>query len=91
VLPFDYDDLCVERIDPGRSFLERSTMLSCPQVGTRGEVLQPLEDCVTELTDRVSFVPRLPRAARAHRGRYRPRSSDTAIGAWERFFSTDRR
>ena len=27
VLPFDYDDLCIERLDPGRSFLERSTML----------------------------------------------------------------
>jgi len=28
VLPVDYDDLRLERIEPGRGFLERSTMLS---------------------------------------------------------------
>jgi ligand-binding SRPBCC domain-containing protein len=89
VLPFDYDDLCVERIDPGRSFLERSTMLSARR-WEHERVLQPLEDGVTELTDRVSFVPRLPRAARAHRAviaaifRHRHRRL-------ERFFSSDRR
>ena len=28
LIPFDYDDLGLERIEPGRGFLERSTMLS---------------------------------------------------------------
>jgi hypothetical protein len=28
VVPFDYDDLCVERLDPGRRFRECSTMLT---------------------------------------------------------------
>jgi len=66
VIPFDYDDLCVERIDPGRGFLERSTMLSARR-WEHERTLQPLEEGGTCLTDRVAFVPRLPRTSPAHR------------------------
>ena len=54
VLPFDYDDLGLAELEPGRRFLERSTMLSMRRwehertVAARGE-----GEC--EVSDRVSF------------------------------------
>ena len=66
VVPFDYDDLCVERIDPGCGFVERSTMLSARR-WEHERTLQPLANGGTRLADRVSFVPRLPGTARLHR------------------------
>jgi ligand-binding SRPBCC domain-containing protein len=86
VLPFDYDDLCVERIDMGRGFLERSTMLSARR-WEHERTLQPLKDGGTRLTDRVAFVPRLRQTARAHRAviaaifRHRHRRLERAFGA----------
>jgi hypothetical protein len=67
VIPFDYDDLCIERIDLGRGFLENSTMLSA-RSWQHERTLQALDNGGTMLTDRVCFVPRLPATARAHRG-----------------------
>jgi ligand-binding SRPBCC domain-containing protein len=66
VVPFDYDDLCVVRLDPGRGFLERSKMLSA-RVWEHERTLAPLEDGGTRVTDRVSFEPRVPGTARLHR------------------------
>jgi ligand-binding SRPBCC domain-containing protein len=66
VVPIDYDDLCIERLDPGSGFLERSTMLSA-RTWEHERTLQPLVDGVTQVTDRVRFVPRLPGSARVHR------------------------
>jgi ligand-binding SRPBCC domain-containing protein len=66
LIPFDYDDLCVERLDPGRGFLERSKMLSA-RVWEHERTLHPRADGGTQLTDRVSFVPRLPGTVRVHR------------------------
>jgi ligand-binding SRPBCC domain-containing protein len=66
VIPFDYDDLCIERIDPGRGFLERSKMLSA-RSWEHERTLQPLEDGGTCLTDRVAFAPRIAGTARIHR------------------------
>ena len=66
VVPFDYDHLCIERIEPGSGFLERSTMLSA-RTWEHERTLRPLEDGGTLLTDRVAFVPRLPGTARGHR------------------------
>ena len=37
VMPVDYDDLGLERIEPGRGFLERSTMLTPAALGTRAD------------------------------------------------------
>ena len=66
VIPFDYDDLCIERIDPGRGFLERSKMLSA-RSWEHERTLHPLEDGGTRLTDRVTFAPRIAGTARIHR------------------------
>lgn len=65
-IPFDYDDLRMERLDPGRGFLERSTMLSA-RTWEHERTLERLPAGGTRLTDRVAFVPRLPLTARAHR------------------------
>jgi ligand-binding SRPBCC domain-containing protein len=66
LFPFDYDDLCVERLDPGRGFLERSTMLSA-RVWEHERTLEPLDGGGTRVTDRVRFEPRVPGTARLHR------------------------
>jgi ligand-binding SRPBCC domain-containing protein len=65
ILPFDYDDLLIERLDPGRGFLERSKMLSA-RVWEHERTLEELPNGDTLLTDRVDFLPRLPGTARAH-------------------------
>ena len=66
VLPVDYDELCVERLDVGHSFLERSKMLSAP-VWEHERTLEPLDGGRTRLVDRVSFVPRIRWTASIHR------------------------
>jgi ligand-binding SRPBCC domain-containing protein len=66
VIPFDYDDLRVERLEPGRGFLERSTMLSA-RVWEHERTLDPVNGGGTRIMDRVSFEPRLPGTARLHR------------------------
>jgi ligand-binding SRPBCC domain-containing protein len=86
VIPIDYDDLCVERLDPNRGFLERSTMLSA-RVWEHERTLQPREDGGTHLIDRVSFVPRIRATASAHRAvirvifRHRHRRLERFFGA----------
>ena len=57
VLPVDYDDLTLVRIEPGRGFLERSKMLS-QRVWEHERTLEPDGDG-TRVTDRVRFEPRL--------------------------------
>jgi hypothetical protein len=65
VIPFDYDHLCIERLDEGRGFLERSTMLSA-RTWEHERTLDPLPGGGTRITDRVAFEPRLRFAARLH-------------------------
>ena len=77
LIPFDYDDLCVERLDPGVGFLERSKMLSA-RVWEHERTLEPLDGGGTRVTDRVRFEPRVRVAGRVHRSS--PRSSATATG-----------
>jgi len=76
VIPFDYDDLCVERLEPGRGFLERSTMLSA-RTWEHERTLEPLAGGGTRVTDRVAWVPRLHGIGRLHRATiaaiFRPR------------------
>jgi ligand-binding SRPBCC domain-containing protein len=58
ILPVDYDDIVLERLDPPNGFLERSTMLS-QRAWEHERTLVPAEGgCL--LTDRVSYEPRLP-------------------------------
>jgi ligand-binding SRPBCC domain-containing protein len=57
LIPFDYDDLTLVELDPGRSFLERSTMLS-QRVWEHERRLEPAgSGCL--ITDRIRWVPRL--------------------------------
>jgi ligand-binding SRPBCC domain-containing protein len=58
VVPFDYDDLRLLAIEPGRSFHEDSTMLTQRRWVHRRD-LEPVAGG-TRVRDRVDFEPRLP-------------------------------
>lgn len=58
-IPFDYDDLEIVRVEPGRGFLERSSMLSM-RLWEHERTLEPLDQGRCRLTDRVAWEPRLP-------------------------------
>jgi ligand-binding SRPBCC domain-containing protein len=66
VLPFDYDDLVLVRIDEGRGFHERSTMLS-QRLWEHERLLEDAGPGRTRVTDRVRFEPRLPLLGRVQR------------------------
>ncbi len=62
LLPIDYDDLTLVRVEAGRGFLESSRMLS-----QRRWVHERTLEAVPggcRVTDRIGFEPRLPAAAR---------------------------
>jgi hypothetical protein len=58
-LPFDYDDITVVRVEPGRGFLERSSMLSM-RLWEHERTLEPLGEGRCRITDRVAWESRLP-------------------------------
>jgi ligand-binding SRPBCC domain-containing protein len=58
LIPFDYDDLTLERVDPGRGFLERSSMLSM-RLWEHERAIEPQGEGCT-ITDRLAWEPRLP-------------------------------
>lgn len=58
-IPFDYDDLHIVRVEPGRSFLERSTMLSM-RLWEHERTLEPLDENCCRVIDRLAWEPRLP-------------------------------
>ncbi len=58
-LPIDYDDLGLERIDRGRGFLERSTMLS-QRLWEHERRIEPMLEGGCVVSDRVAWEPRLP-------------------------------
>jgi ligand-binding SRPBCC domain-containing protein len=58
VIPVDYDDLTLERLDPPRSFLERSPMLSQRSWEHARSIEARPGGCL--LIDRVRYEPRLP-------------------------------
>jgi ligand-binding SRPBCC domain-containing protein len=69
VLPVDYDDITLVRLEAPAGFLERSKMLS-QRVWEHERTLDEVPDgCV--LTDRITYVPRLPAPDRALRTLYR--------------------
>lgn len=57
LVPFDYDDLCLVRLDPGHGFLERSRMLS-QRLWEHERTLTPVAGGC-EIADRVRWEPRL--------------------------------
>jgi ligand-binding SRPBCC domain-containing protein len=62
IVPFDYDDITLVRLDPGAGFLERSPMLS--QSFWEHERTLRSDSGGTLLCDRIRFHPRLPLPAR---------------------------
>jgi hypothetical protein len=59
LIPFDYDNLNIIRINPGHSFLERSTMLSM-RLWEHERTIEPLGEGSCRITDRLAWEPRLP-------------------------------
>jgi hypothetical protein len=70
LIPFDYDDIGLERIDAGRGFLERSTMLS-QRFWEHERTIGPLGDGACEISDRVAWEPRFPLPGRLLRPFFR--------------------
>jgi hypothetical protein len=58
LLPVDYDDIGLVRIEPGRGFLERSTMLS-QRLWEHERTIEPGGEGTT-IVDRIAWEPRLP-------------------------------
>ena len=59
LIPFDYDDITIERVGPGHAFQEDSTMLS-QRSWRHHRVVEPIGDAACTVTDSVTFVPRFP-------------------------------
>jgi ligand-binding SRPBCC domain-containing protein len=62
LIPFDWDHIHIERLEPGRAFHERSTMLS-QRAWAHSRTIDPAGQEACTVTDRVRFEPRLPRIA----------------------------
>jgi len=58
LLPIDYDHLSIAALEPGRSFHEKSTMLSM-RSWQHERTLTPVTDTMTRVHDRITFEPRM--------------------------------
>jgi hypothetical protein len=58
LIPFDYDDIGLARIEPGRGFLERSTMLS-QRLWEHERTIEPAGEGA-RIVDRLAWEPRAP-------------------------------
>jgi hypothetical protein len=67
VIPFDYDDITLVEVDPGRRFLERSPMGSMRH-WEHERVVEARGDRACTVTDRLTFEPRLRAAGGVVRG-----------------------
>jgi ligand-binding SRPBCC domain-containing protein len=56
-IPFDYDDITLVRLEPGRGFLEQSTMLT-QREWEHERTIEPDGDGAATIIDRVAFTPR---------------------------------
>jgi hypothetical protein len=65
LLPFDYDEITLVRLEEGRGFLERSRMLS-QRVWEHERTLEPTAEGGCLLTDRVRWEPQIPIPARPY-------------------------
>lgn len=66
LVPVDYDDLSIVALEPGRSFHERSTMLTA-RWWEHERTLTPMDEGTTRVHDRLTFEPRALVPAAAHR------------------------
>ena len=62
VIPFEYDDVTLVELEPGRRFLERSPMLS-QRTWQHERIVEPAEGG-SRVTDRIRMEPRLGLPAR---------------------------
>ena len=60
-LPFDYDDIMIAELEPGRRFVETSTMMSMRNWRHERTITPRGDWC--EVTDEVAFTLRFPAAA----------------------------
>ena len=58
VLPVEYDDVVFVEVEPGRRFLERSSLFS-QRMWEHERSIEPMANAC-RVTDRVHFVPRIP-------------------------------
>jgi hypothetical protein len=65
-IPIDYDEIGLERIEPGRGFLERSTMLSM-RLWEHERTIEVGEEGGATIADRLAWEPRLPLPGKAPR------------------------
>jgi ligand-binding SRPBCC domain-containing protein len=70
LLPFDYDDITIVRLEEGRGFLERSKMLS-QRSWEHERTLEPAAAGGCLITDRVRWEPRLGLPGRPLRPMFR--------------------
>jgi ligand-binding SRPBCC domain-containing protein len=63
VLPIDYDDLYIARLDPGRGFSERSALGSA-RAWHHDRRVEPLRGGGCTVTDRIAFEPRVAAVGR---------------------------
>jgi hypothetical protein len=66
LIPVDYDDLGLERVEPGRGFLERSTMLS-QRLWEHERTIEAAAGGGCTIADRVAWEPRPPLPGRLMR------------------------
>ena len=59
ILPFDYDNLMIAELFPGRGFDEQSTMMSM-RSWRHERTLEPAGDTKTVVRDRLTFEMRIP-------------------------------
>src|SRR3954452_11632476 len=69
LIPIDYDEINLDRIDEGRGFVERSRMLS-QRAWEHIRTIRPVEDG-SIVTDAVAWEPRLPVPGAAMRPLFR--------------------
>jgi len=58
LVPVEYDDLAFAEVEPGRRFMERSSLLS-QRIWEHERIIEPASHGC-RITDRVRFVPRMP-------------------------------
>jgi hypothetical protein len=61
VVPVEYDDLCLVELEPGRRFLERSSMATL-SVWQHERIVEPIDERTSRVTDRLGFELRRPLA-----------------------------
>jgi ligand-binding SRPBCC domain-containing protein len=63
VIPFDFDDITLVEVGPGRRFLERSPMGSM-RFWQHERLVEERDDRACAVTDRLTFAPRVPGSGR---------------------------